>query len=117
MPRMLIVKEIAMPECRHVRYFKFPIDPGSDFNYRSRTSINAFFHSTKQRNYKPTVAKAQFLYHSSHEEEYLRMKQVEIESFGEDIHAHVPMTELPDIWAFYQLIGWEHKTKTWRVER
>jgi hypothetical protein len=93
------------------RYFKFDLDDGKNFCYRSRTSHDAFFHSTKKRNRKESL-----LYTSRHEDEH----QLDIAHWHTmmkkysnltDIYAEVPVVHVKNLWEFYKLIGYDYKTK------
>lgn len=104
----IIVTEVFLPSCGHGRCFKIPIDPNyGDFNYRSRTSINAFFFGTKRRNEK----KGKVLYHSQNEESYkIHCDCLRNSSVPHDIK--VPRN-LNSIWEFYKIIGYDYKKRKW----
>jgi hypothetical protein len=104
---MRIITEIDLSNgCKHTRYFRFPLDGGKEFCYRSRTSYNAFFNGMKKRNYtKPR----HYLYAGKDEEEFeinKRMRLIENPEF----------IDVSSIWEFYKLIGFDYKNNKWIKE-
>jgi hypothetical protein len=110
---MILVTEIGMPGCSHLRYIRFPVDGDKDFDYRMRTTFNAFFHGAKQRNYKPTVKKVTRLYHQQDWETKVRDNDLLKEMTGKDMLEKFGVTDVANIKEFFALIGYDNKTKKW----
>lgn len=111
---MEIVTEIDLLNGReHLRIFKIPVDPAGSFDYKSRTAINAFTHSLKCRNYKPTKKKATHLYHFQDQQEWDIARHCYMVSFGHDPRDSIPVTECSSIFEFFKIIGFDNKTKKW----
>lgn len=109
-----IVTEIDLvDQYKHLRYFRFPVDPNGSFDYKSRTAINAFAHSTKQRNYKPNFKEATFLYHFQDEVSWQITKDCLIKSLGFDPRADKEIIECASIFEFFKIVGYNNKTKKW----
>ena len=109
-----IVKEIDLKnQCRPLRHFKFPIDPNGSFDYKSRTAINAFAHSVKQRNYKPKFKDASVLYYFQGEEDWQITKECFIKTLGFDPNGDKEIIECASIFEFFKVIGYNNKTKKW----
>jgi len=112
----IVVLEMALDkDASHRRYIKFDLDNGKNFCYRSRVSHDAFFHSIKKRN-----KNKKFLYTSKHEDEHqidinLWNKMMKQRPTLQDIYATVPVVHVQNLWEFYKLIGYNHKTKKWIV--
>jgi len=114
----LIVTEVNLnPPYEHRRVFRVPIDgegcyktsEGYTFDFRSRRSINAFFHSKKKRNYK----NKEILYHSCREDEHIISENIWRETYRKN---NIPRKEITyidvdSIWDFYTLIGYDYKNK------
>lgn len=113
----IVALELAMTGGHaYNRYIKFDLDDGKNFCYRSRTSHDAFFHSTKKRNRNGNL-----LYTSRHEDEH----QMDIDHWHKtmrkhtdlpDIYTKVPVVHVKNLWEFYKLIGYDHKTKKFGVK-
>ena len=100
-----LVTEISLEDYRHTRKWIVDVDQGSDFNYRGRTSSNAFFHGTNKRNYSDTS-----LYYGEHLEDARDKSEVMIEcgSSGIDFDN---LPEVESIFKFYEIIGYDYKKK------
>lgn len=97
-----LVKEISLTDYRHTRKWIVDIDCGEDFNYRGRTSVNAFFFSGKKnRNYSKTS-----LYYGEPLEE-----AIEVRDFDP-----TGVEQVETIWKFYEIIGYDYKTKKYSKE-
>lgn len=99
---------------KHLSYVKYDLDDGKPFCYRSRTSHNAFFHNHKTNRNQTD----RHLYAAKHEVEHQINLDVWAEMMREhpgleDIYSKVPVVEVQNIWEFYELIGYDHKTKRW----
>lgn len=110
----LHVIELELGTCKHNRYIRFDLDDGKGFCYRSRVSSGAFFHHFK----KPRNRSDKFLYSSQHLDEFqhyleswARMKEKHPDL--PDIYSSVPVVDVKNIWEFYELIGYDYKTKKW----
>lgn len=111
---MIIVTEIDLLNgCKHLRIFKFPLDPSGSFDYKSRTAINAFAHSVKGRNYKPNKKDGTHLYHFQDQQDWDIAKNCLMKSLGHDPRDSIPVTECKSIFEFYKIIGFDNKTKKW----
>jgi hypothetical protein len=115
---MILVTEIRMPDCKHLRYIRFPVDGGKDFDYRMRTAFNAFFHSAKRRNLKkipdPTVGSVSVrLYHQQDWESKLSTNNMLKEITGRDMLEEHGVIDVANIKEFFALIGYDNKTKKW----
>lgn len=85
------IVELDQKDYRHVRYFEINIDGEKDFNYTARVSLNAFFNVDYERN-----ENKEFLY-------------VQLPKFN--FENGVPVILVDSLWEFYNLIGYNYKTK------
>lgn len=69
----LFVKEVPLDGSQHRRKWIVDVDQGTDFNYRGRTSSNAFFFGRHKRNYNGDV-----LYHAERLEEAKETSEIMI---------------------------------------
>ena len=101
----LLVKEVPLDGSRHLRKWSVDIDCGEEFNYRGRTSSNAFFFHGKNRNRTDTM-----LYYGQSLDEALAVNEAMIEngSTGYDLDN---LEEVESIWKFYEIIGYDYKKK------
>ena len=95
-PLMILCMQIDRHTNEHVRYITFDLDDGKPILcYRSRVSYSAFAHSLKRRN-----CSKKHLYVCDHARDRARFMQ-----------KNVPMIEVPNLWDFYKLIGYDYKRK------
>jgi len=102
---------------RSNRRFVFDLDDGKyPICYRSRVSSGAFFHSTKQRNWKggKELNDYELMYHFQHVDDFYQTIEIFKKSLGkEPPPEYTTLIELPNLWEFYKEIGWDYKTKKW----
>jgi len=106
-----IVTEIFLKkDCEHGRYFKFSV--GRENYYKTATALNAFFNNPHtHRNYK----KKEILYHSQLFEEFEMSNNITEKSYkklGIELRPK-KLIELNSIWEFFEVIGFDNKTKKW----
>lgn len=94
-----VVKEISHETHRCTRKWIVDIDLGESCNYRSRTSLNAFFYGKHKRN----VTK-DFLYYGKPLSE-----AIELENLNPDT-----VEKVESIWKFYEIIGYDYKKKKFK---
>lgn len=114
--RIKVFTEIDMRSgCKHLRYIRFHLDDNKNFCYRSRTSINAFAHSMKQRNYYPNVKNAELLYHLQQWDDLVASNELLKKALGgkETFFDKVPVIDVKNIWEFYELVGYDYKKQKW----
>ena len=110
----LIITALDTKNYNHKEYYKIPIDPNGSFDYRHRTSLNAFFHSVKGRNRSPQG----ILYYSQYECDRLST----IENLKKSMERYnIPVEEIPelcievidipDVWTFYKMVGYDYKKR------
>ena len=99
------------------RRFKFDLDDGKKFCYRSRVSCNYFFSGPNQYNWKggKTLQTYQALYHRQDIREFEMHLKIFQNSLGDKPlpEGYDTLLELPNLWEFYKAIGWDYKTKKW----
>lgn len=101
----LYVTEIDRSTSKHTKLYVFDVDDGKNICYRSRVSSNAFFHSTKQRNWGKS-----FIYVEKHKEEFDINLESTMRVFGENIYKDCTVN-LNNLWEFYNAIGYNYKQK------
>jgi hypothetical protein len=89
-------------------WYKFPVDRAkyNGFDYRSRTSINAYFYSGKSRNWAPNCKPTNYdtLYHATEEFDFnLRCELKEQK-----------LIELESVYDFFKEIGYDYKSKKYK---
>ena len=101
MANLKYVEKIKFDECDddHRTYYRFDLDDGKNFCYRTRMSFNAFFHSIKDRN----VSNG-FLYHTDRKDSIEKIAKI-FDDYP------VNWIDCKNIWEFYQIIGYDYKTK------
>ena len=113
--RTLLVNEINLHNgSNHDRYFTYPIDSNGVFDKKSRDAINAFFHSEKQRNYKPSPKKKEFLYVQQRLDIGIHTTEISREFIG-DLFDKVPIYNLDSIWDFFRIVKYDYKGKKWII--
>lgn len=95
---IFLVKEISNVTYRHTRKWLVDIDEGTDFNYRGRMTVNAFFYSPKHRNMS-----SNFTYVGKPVEEAIE--------FGENV---TDVKAVDSMWDFYKIIGYDYKKKKYQ---
>jgi len=111
---LIFVSEVDLTRgCEHTRYFRFPLDADTDFCYKSRSMINAFAHSTKRRNYKPTYNKREVLYHFQYWVDHVRTLAIHERCGAKGVGSKVPLIELGSIKEFFEVVGYDYKRKKW----
>jgi hypothetical protein len=103
MMRKVLVTEIGLPSCEHIRYiwFTLPDVVGEKGGYVATISYDYFFHGIKGRNWRPSRKHARRLY----------IGRLPDEIFDNTITDGVPQVEVPTVWDFYKLIGYDYKKK------
>lgn len=79
----------------NLRYFEVDIDGGKPFDYRARTSFNAFFNLVNHPER-----------HSNDKVFYCQRSLLKFE-----IDEGVKVIPVPSLWEFYKLIGYNYKAK------
>ena len=93
----LFVKEIQLhAPYRHTRRWVVELDNTDGWDYRARTSANAFFYSPKRRNYTND-----FVYTSRPVEEAVLMEKINPDN----------EQQIASLWDFYNIIGYNHSRK------
>lgn len=100
-----IVKEVPLDGSAHKRHWIVDIDAGTNFNYRGRTSFNAFFHGAKKRNYNGDI-----LYYTTSVEEAREADRISQE-FGATGLDFDSIPEVESIFKFYEIVGYDYKKK------
>lgn len=96
--------------------FKFDLDDGKIFCYRSRVSYNSFAFGGRNNN-KPRNRNNKFgkklIYHCRDENDYKLTQQSFIRTFEMygGVYEEPPMVELKNLWQFYNVIGYDYKSK------
>lgn len=103
-----IIKELEMPECKHIKRHILDI---KEHNYRQSLSFSSFFHGLKERNRTETrlFIATHITDHEITEAVWQKTrKRLKLgpEPELEEIH-HAT------IWDFYKYIGYDYKTKKW----
>jgi hypothetical protein len=96
----IIAIEISLKTYEHLRYIRFDLDAGKEFCYRSRISYDYFAHGIKRRNRRS----GEFLYYCDNESDMIQFNKLD---------PTVPMIDIPTIWDFYKLIGYNYKKQKW----
>lgn len=90
--------------CKHVAYHKFDLpNPGEQGFYRSTTSFNSFFYSSKMRNRKGKTT----LFYAKDGEELMYW----------GLEEGTPVIEYANIWDFYKAIGYDYKSKKYLAQK
>lgn len=115
-PNSQFVTEIDMRDyCMHRRFFVFDLNKGK-CRYKNVGAFSAFAHSSKQRNYKPNVRNPDLLYHFQLWSEKLVMLEC-LKEAGAPAHTYAfdesKIIDCDSVWGFFDLIGWDNKTKKW----
>ena len=102
-----IVKEIAS-NSEHKRFWRVQIPSFGEPNfYHQVTSFSWFFHGRNKRNYKRDGT----LYYACREEEFLEQQK----SFAKvGIVINPEIIDIPSLWEFYKVIGYDYKKKEYR---
>ena len=97
------------------RRFKFDLEDGKAFCYRSRTSSNAFFHSLKKRNWRGKGTNTfSLLYHFQGFEDFTHHTEIFRKALAGTLpEGYDTLIELLNLWKFYKEIGWDYKVKKW----
>lgn len=96
MPIYILATEIDLMTYKHLRYFKFHLDGGKSFCYRSRMSYNSFAHGNKRKNYNLN----KYLYHCDSWHDKISPRPL-LEG--------VEIIEVDSLWEFYNAIRFDYK--------
>ena len=97
---------------KHLRYIHVDIDGGKDFCYRGRVSSDAFFN-----NYKKERNKTKTRLYTRRDKWEWEMSQKTFAKSCKRCGAEMPEVEevtVGSIWEFYELIGYDYKTKKYK---
>ena len=112
---MIVATETDLKDDKILRRIRFPLDGNKDSCcYRSRVSYEAFAHSLKRRCYKPSYKKAEFQYYCCQESDLPSWVKNPPPEWGTEPDDFI---DVPDLWSFYNLVGYNYKKKNWKNEK
>lgn len=109
---IICARETLRNQKMPITIYRFELDPKGGWCYRSRTSHNAFFHSTKGRNWFPNSDWSTWeVLYSSKDQREIDFEVKILKDCG--VRLEINYIECESIWDFYKKIGWDYKTKKW----
>lgn len=117
--RKILVTEIELPSCNHLRYIWFTLpDIMEKGGYVAIVSFDSFFHGYSKRrgehgrNWKLKEGrKPRIITRASYQTLYVAHRPDEV--FGLTISTDAPHVEVATLWDFYKLIGYDYKKQRW----